>query len=362
MRTIMTIFVMLCAIAMFAKHKITIVDAEDSTPLVASTVFAKSGAILGLTDDNGNISIQSDNDYPITVRCLGYEPQLCQKGDSIAVMQHSLFNLREVVVTPVDRPICRLICYVREYVSGVTGNDTLMNYGEHMADFFLPTRDKVKGFKAKSTPRFLRSRIYTRMANSEGLDSIFVPEYRDDTFSWEDMVEMPYKSVTETESIRAGAKNDSIKGKHGLKHLIRKIGETYSLQTDYLADTKSHTISPLIFKLLGLTIEFNELQGNWIYHANDKGVYSPADILSGTFSLSVIGKGRWIKKAFKTDSPVQMYSFYEIYPVEVEYLTVDEAKESYKNPAKEPMRVSEYATPLSPAIQRMVDICRQNKN
>lgn len=358
MRKILTLLGMLCAIATFAEHKITAIDAEDSMPLPAATVFGNSGAILGMTDENGNICIKSENDYPITVRCLGYEPYLCEKGDSIAMLRHSLFNLQEIVVTPVDRPICRMVCYMREYASGVTGTDTLINFGEHIADFFLPTRKKVKGFKAKPTPRILCSRVYSRMANSEGLDSIFMPEYRDDTFSWEEMVEIPYEKRIETDKIRAGAKSDSIPGKHGLKHLLRKSNDTYAIQTDYLADSKSHTFSPFLFKLLGLTIECNELQGNWIYKANDKGEYSPADIISGTCSLSVLGKGRWIKKAFNTDTPVQMYCFYELYPVKIEFLTVEEAKSVYADPPSEPMQVSVHATPLSPAVQRMVDVCR----
>lgn len=342
-----------------AKCRIKVVDSEDSTPLAAATVFANSGIIIGLTDDQGFITIASDSDFPVTVKCLGYDPGQSRAGEAEVRLEHSVFELQEVVVTPVDRPVLRVLCYIREYVSGATSTDTLVCYNEHMGDFFLPTRKKIKGFKAQTSPRFLRSRCYSRMANNDGLDSIFVPKYRDDSFCWEDLVSMPSENVTESDIIKSGSNIDSIQGKHGVKQILRKSSEsTYTIQTDYLADSKNHKISPFIFKLLGLSIDITELQGSWIYQTNEGGVYSPADIVSGIFSLSVSGRGKWIKKAFRSETPVQMHSFYEIYPIEVEYLTVEEAKDLlYENPPRVSMTISPNATPLDPSTQRMVDIC-----
>lgn len=352
------------AVAAKSSSKITVVDKEDLSPLAGATVFANSGVIIGMTDHNGEIIVSSDQLFPITIKYLGYEPLTCQSSDKDAEMTHSLFSLKEVMVTPVDRPVVRILCYIREYVSGATGTDTLMSFNEHMGDFFLPLRDKVKNFKAKPSPRFLTSRLRSRMSNSNGLDSIFIPEYRDDTFSWEMMVTMPFSPVSESDKIKSGAKTDSIAGKHGIKHRLRKNGKSsYSIQTDYLADSKNHRISPFIFKLLGLSIDFNELQGSWVYKGNDKGNYTPADIISGTFSLSVVGRGKWIKKAFKSDTPIQMYSFYEIYPVEVEYLTVQEAKDMLHNESPGVrMTVSPNARPLDAAIQKMVDECQTSQS
>lgn len=355
-------FTMFFAFAVFVSHAnttIKVVDNEDSSPVGYATVFGKTGCIIGMTDDNGFIVIQSDSDFPITIKCLGYESVGCDAPMPEVRLKHSLFELGEVVVTPVDRPVLRVLCYVREYVSGATSTDTLINFNEHMADFFLPTRDEIKGFKTSSSPRFLCSRLYSRMKNSSGLDSIFKPSHRDETFCWAGMVEMPSEVVAETEKIKNGAKLDTIPGKHGIKQLIRKTGEsTYMIQADYLADSKKHKISPFIFKLLGMTIDFDELQGSWVYRCNEKGVYTAADVISGTFSLSVIGKGKWIKKAFKSSTPVRMYSFYEIYPVEVEYLSVDEANNLLnENPPRVEMTVSPAATPLDAAVRQMIDAC-----
>lgn len=359
MRYLLAILSLFVAVASKAESRLSVVDGEDSSPLAGATVFARSGVIIGMTDGKGEIIVPSANDYPLTVKCLGYEPAVCPTGISEARMSPSLFSLHEVTVTPVDRPVVRVICYIREYVSGATGTDTLTCFNEHMGDFFLPLRKKVKGFKAKPSPRFISSRLRSRMSDRNGLDSVFVPAYRDDSFSWEMVVGMPYGNVSESETIRAGARCDSVQGKHGLKRILRKSGaSTYSIQTDYLADSKDHRLSPFIFKLLGMSIDFNELQGSWVYKANDKGVYTPADIVSGTFSLSVVGRGKWIKKAFKSDTPVQMYSFYEIYPVEAEYLTVDEAKALIKDDTlRMKITPSPNARPLEPGIQRIVDRC-----
>jgi len=345
------------AFALFASAntRIRVVDAENNEPLPMATVFAKSGIIIGLTDNDGYITISSANDFPITVRCLGYESKQCSENQTEIKLANQPFALQEVVVTPVDRPVARIICYVREYISSATGTDTLMSYNEHMADFFIPVRDKLKGFKGKTKPRFLRSRLYSRMTNSEGLDSIFSPQYRDDTFAWELLFEMPRKEIIETEAIQNGAVIDSIPAKHGTKGIMRKAGGNYITTTDYLADIKNHTWSPVIFKLLGLTIDFNKMQEAWVYRVNDEGRYRATDIISGTFSMSVLARGKWLKKAFKTDSPIQMYGLYEIYPVEIEYLTVDESKDLVKYPPRPDWIVSSNARPLDSSIQRIVN-------
>lgn len=359
MRYLFTLLISFIAFTMNADIKVTVVDDEDSSVLPYATVFGKSGIIVGLTNDNGEISIASENDFPVIIKCLGYEPlTLSQSKDTIR-MQPSMVNLQEVVVTPANRPVMRLVCYVREFASGATRADTIMNYNEHMADFFLPAREKVKGFKPHKSMRILSSRCCSRKTNSHGLDSIFVPDFRDDTFSWADMVELSTEPVYETAAIRNGQRNDSVPGKYGVKHLMRKANGNYIVKTDHLADIKSHSLSPALLKLLGLTIDFTEFQNSWIYKSNDKGAYRPDDIISGTCSFSMTGRGKWIKKAFKTDSPVQMYSFYEIYPVDVQYLTIEEAKELWKNKPAPSIEVSPNASRLDPTIQHIVDICRK---
>lgn len=363
MRKFLTLIFLCIYLSIYAGNTITVVDDSSNEPLPAATVFSQTGIIIGLTDKDGRITIPSANDYPVSVRCLGYETTRCNEGLQEVRMEMAAYSLPEVLVTPVDRPVVRMVCYVREYLSAVVGADTLMNYNEHMADVFFTTRDKVKGFKPKTSPRFLRSRLYARKATSGGNDSIYQPRFRNDTFAWEHLINLPNEQVTVSNAIANGAKTDTVAGKYGVKTLMRKPdGNTYIVQTDYLANSKNHTLSPFIFKMLGMTIDFNECQGSLIYRSNDTtSSFSPADLVSASFSMSVLGKGKWIKTMLRTDNEVQMYCFYEIYPVHVDYLTVNEAKELSGNEnASVEWSISPDARPLEPAIQRIVNHFRSN--
>jgi hypothetical protein len=53
-----------------------------------------------------------------------------------------------------------------------------------------------------------------------------------------------------------------------------------------------------------------------------------------------------------------MNSFYEIYPIEFEYLTNEEARELYNNPPFEPMNISPNAQPLDQSLQRIINSCK----
>lgn len=335
-------------------ERVAVVDGADGMPLPGATVFGSSGTIVGLTDTDGVIRVDNVADFPLTVRCLGYESAVCPRGQSRVELATATYALGEMVVVPVERPVVHMVCYIREYISGVTGTDTIMNFNEHMGDFFVHVR-KIKGFKAVLSPRFLRSRLYSRIADSSGRDSIFRPDYRDDTFAWEQLMSMPKGKVDLGERICAGAAVDTIMGKHGVKELLRRNGNNLTIKTDWLADSKNHTMSPFFFKLLGLTIDLTELQTSWIVSTSDNCSYTAADIVSGTFSVKVTGRGKWIRKAFHTDTPVEMYSFYEVYPMTTDYLTVEQAKDMLANPPSPRIEVSPLAPELSPAIRRLVE-------
>ena len=335
-------------------ERVAVVDGVDGTPLPGATVFGRSGAIVGLTDASGGIDVVNRADFPLTVRCLGYETASCRSGEGQVKLDPATYGLKEVVVVPVERPVVHMLCYIREYISGVTGTDTIMNFNEHMGDFFVPVR-KIKGFKAVLSPRFLRSRLYSRIADSSRRDSIFRPDYRDDTFAWEQLMSMPKGKIDLGERICGGAATDTVMGKHGVKELLRRNGNNLTVKTDWLADSKNHTMSPFFFKLLGLTIDLTELQTCWIVSPSDNCSYTAADIVSGTFSVKVTGRGKWIRKAFHTDTPVEMYSFYEVYPMTTDYLTVEQAKDMLSNPPSPRIEVSPLAPELSPAIRRLVE-------
>lgn len=345
---------LLIPLTSLAENKITVLDKEDSSPVVSATVFSNSGAIIGLTDKFGVISIPNDNDYPLLVRCLGYEAQYCDSDKHVVNLLHDTYSLKELVVTPVDRPVMRIICYVRQYTSVKTGTYTFTGYSEHMADYFI-TEKKVKGFKQSTSPRFLSSRLYSKISNDEGLDSVFKPKYNNDVFSLEDIIEIPKETKSLGDNIKNGANIDSTMGKYRIKNVIKKNGDLFISKTDHLADIKDHSFSPFAFKMLGFTLDVLEWQEDWIINPKPNYEYTAADIISGVVSFKILGRGRWIKKAFHTENPVNIYCTFEIYPVDIQYCTVAEAKKLQKNPDRIKFKTSPDAAPLSPAAQELVD-------
>lgn len=357
MRKLIAITLLIIGVSLSYAADLKVLDEKENLPIPGATVFSQSGIIIGITDSEGNLNGISDRDYPLIIKCMGYNQTECLKGRSVVNLTPTAYDLQEVVVSSAERPIVRAVCYIREYISGATANDTVINYNEHMGDFFLNPK-KVKGFKPSKSPRFLTSRLYARKIDNQGLDSIYRPEYRQDDFAWDMMIEFPNDMVKLSEIFNEGKTSDTIPGKSGQRAVRRLTPTLYTDQSDYLAAFKNHNLSPWLFKMMGLTIEFNELQSTWVYNNNGTGILTPADLLSGTFAMSVMCKGRWIKKAFKTDQPIRMYGYYEIYPVEIEYLTKEEAKDLKSEAPRVKMQVSPYAPPLSPAIQRIVETVR----
>lgn len=334
--------------------KIRVADADDRMPLQGATVFSRGGTILGITDNNGEIEISSAKDYPLQISCMGYNPMIADNSISTVLMSPAIYQLKELVVTPTERPVERVICYMREYLTGVAGKDTVIYYNEHIADYFL-TSGNVKGFKQRATPRILSSRLHAKISNEEVNDSIFTPKYRDDTLAWEVFAWLPSGSNNASEILK-GESTAKIEGKYSTREWLKDTPLTMTVKKDNLADTKEHSISPVIFKLIGFTVDFNELMSTWVYAHNDSGIYTINDLISGNMSCKVLGRGKWIKKAFNTSEPVEMKANYEVYPLEIQHLTVEEAKDLLKNAPSPEIITSPNATPLPPEIQRIVTI------
>ncbi len=338
-----------CALSVSSQTVIRVIDSEDSEPVPYATVMSRTGVIIGLTDNDGTISISDADRFPVTIKCMGYDPLECDKATTTAALTHSVYPLGEVVVSPAERPVTHLICYIREYVSGESGADAMIMFNEHMGDFFVGD-SKLKGIKTMDSPRFLTSRLRTRVTNSEqNLDTIFVPKSRNEMIAWEQLISIPKERM----ELKAGTVN----GKHGIKETVRHDGDLATIRADYLADAKDHSMSPWFFKVIGFTMDITEFQSSMIVRPSGTDSYTGADILSATFSFDSTGRGKWIKKAFRTDNPVRMYGYYEIYPVEIEHLTIEEAKELQKNPPEVRMKVSPLAPAPESAAQLMIDRC-----
>lgn len=331
---------------------LTVTDAATGQPVAGATLFSSKGAIITITGESGQTEEIPQECFPVTVRCLGYSPVEIGPDESAAGLQPVSFELGEVTVSPADRPVSRLLCNIREFVSTSNSTDTLQAYTEYMADFFLPA-EGTKKFKARRSPRVLASETYRLQTSADGTDSL---SRVDDTGDiWLELLEI------RDEKTGGKSRTDSVAGKHsGFSRIVRRTPGLYIVDSDFLADKKGHTWSPAFFKFLGMTMDVNRMTTSWGFRKNSADIYRTADLVFGTLNMEVKGRGKWIKKAFKSDEPVDIQIYFEIYPVEVSSLTVDEANAmlSERNPS-EPMRRSVHAQPLPPGISRIVERCRE---
>lgn len=339
-----------------AARSVRVVDNVDGAPVVGATVIDRSGVILGISDGDGLIRVENESSFPITVRCVGYGP-VTSSEDTIR-LEVTAFQLDEVVITPIDRPIKRVLCFAREYSSGISGTDTMLYYCEYMAEAFLAD-GKVKGYKKHDArPCAKAYKRYARIVK-EGRDSTFSPRYNDDVaeLSWgEFLTFLPTEKMELPEALRNGAESDTVYGKYGPQFIYRRKNGLFTKTADVLSNHKNRKWSPFFFKLLGMTVDIDAGSWTMTYADNESGHYEINDFISGTYNIHLIGRGKWIKKVFGTKLPVEMSTYLEMCPVEITNCTVAEYKEMAGDFTRLPFRYPAGLRPLSPAIQRLVEM------
>ncbi len=335
--------------------QIVVVDSADGSPLSGAAVISNRGVIKGLTDDDGAIGSLSSDDYPVSVRLIGYRDSVFTAVSDTMALVVDDFRLPEVTVSTAARPVTRMLCYIREYSTGCTPKDTLQMYTEAMADVFLADKN-VKGYKdGDAKPRLLASRHFTRQADSQGLDSVYVSDDEILVSFIDKQWSVPPLVLHEYDRIKAGERTDTIFGKYGPKNIMRKMPGLLTLKHDALADHKNRVMSPWLFKMLGLTVDFVQVERTLAYIPNDAGVYDMDDFISSGFTIRYLGKGKWFKKIFKVSEPVEFNLVVELYPVDVTHLTIEEYKELRKEKPDEKFVRPDIAPALHPAVQSIVD-------
>lgn len=348
------LLMIMSAISMMAGIRVT--DAEDGTAINGATVMSRSGLILGITNSGGEFSGYSNGDFPLTIRCLGYNETVCPSGETEVKMTTKDYQLPEYTVTADGHPIGRMVCYGRTYASFLSPTDTIQSYSDMIFDVFYADK-KVKSFKhADKKQRSLLSKRILHHSNDQGIDSISTKPGNLPTFNT--LMTIPPETLKESESIANGNKEDSIPGKYGIKKIQRKTQSGMYVNTDQLADNKGHVMSPWFLKLLGMTMDITEFVSKEIYRPTDSGIYQPEDLVLGSYSIQGLIKGKLFKKIFHTDDPIELSLFSEYYPLSIEYLTAEEAKELYDNPPT--YRLEDYTdipnlSPLPESVQTLIE-------
>lgn len=334
-----------------------VIDAINRSPVSAASIFDAEGNMVGFTWSDGLFSDILDSAYPITVRCMGYEQLIIERPeDKTWEMQPMVYELEEVVVVPVKRNILKQIFYVREYFSMNNQTDTVTIFMEHMADRFVPTSKDAK-FSGNSSLRILDTHYYSRY-KLLGNDSI-ISNPKSPFPSMLTFLELNDEEVIAPDSFKEPGSTNRLQeesGRSGMSLIQKQNAQTFTTIEDILADTKEHKFSPLPLKLLGLTMEFNQLYTTHAYRVNDKGIYLPKDLIEAGFVMEADGRGKYLRKMLKSDKPIDIRSLIELYIVDRDYLSKDEAKNEYKKkPVNVKFTIPSTVPPLNEAIQRLVE-------
>ena len=364
-------FFLVLLVAMLATLPIAaqrrVIDALDRLPVSTASIFDAAGNVIGLTGKDGGFSQIPDAAYPITIRSMGYEPLVIgHPEDKSWEMTPVYHDMGEVVVVPVKRNILKQTFYVREYFSMSNESDTVTFFIEHMADRFVPTSKDAK-FGGSSKLRILKSRQYAHF-QLFGKDSISTdPETMFPSMAT--IFEPIDNEIPTPKSFKESGNTTKLHeepGKSGISLIVKQNDQTFSMIVDALADTKEHKISPWPLKLLGFTMEINQGYVTQAYRVNDKGVYLPKDLLEVSFVIQADGKGKYLRKALKSDKPIIIRCLNELYVVDRGYLSKEEAKDEYKNkPTNVKFVIPSTVPPLNEATLQLVERANaetKNKN
>lgn len=346
----------------FAGSKICIVEADSSLPIEGASVISERGMIIGITDKDGYIAIESPKDLPLEIRSIGYEPMHLPELMDTVFLSRTTYSLPEITVRADERPIMKVVSYAREYCSGATPADTMQLFAEYMFVSYLPVNGKkIKGYKnGDGTLWPTAVRRLARFANSEGLDSVSKPD-RYDNVSYLSfynlLLGVPANSFPETEAIRKGSPTDTVMGKYSPHAIYRKTDDNYFISNDWLADNKDHRVSPTLFKIFGMTMDIDRLQSSFAYKATTDSLYTVDDFLYESGSIHALAKGKMFKWMLgQKDLEVDCYA--ELYPIEIGYLTPEEYKEDRKEQKDRtpvPFKYPKGLQSLPASVQRIVD-------
>ena len=353
-----SIFAIACFAQIPGNAAINIIDACDRQPVVAASIFNNKGVLLGISDENGSFLSAKPSDFPLSVQCLGYEFNTVESDGSTIELLSRSYNLPEALVSDKSRDGLKILLYIRELSTFIADGDTTLVISENMADVILPTRPKIKGFKGHNKAQILNKRNFARYIKHDGTDSIA----RDIDTGAMSMISIISSidtlSLVETPRLRTVASGfDTIMTKKNATIIYRKSQSSYTQSYDPLWGKENHKVSPSVLKLLGMTIDINEAFNNKSFYRNDSGKYRIQDMIQETYSISALAKGKLWKTVFHAKSDILLKSLIEIYPVDFEYLTLEECKElsKEKNIAKPDFIVPQNVSPLDATMQSIVD-------
>ena len=343
-------------VSMSAYSQQRVIDATDSIPVSVASIFDFDGNVVGYTLADGTFSEIPETAYPITLRCLGYEPLvIAEPKDTVWQMKQCYYDMPEFKVIPGERNVMKQILYIRNYFSLYNETDTATNFVEEMAYRYIPATEDAKiNVNSQVTTANCRSFSMHKVGD---LDSVAYEENSKSFILTSTLTNLSSKEILVHESL----KNDSTgyyekKGKSGLSLVQRLSNGVFTFKEDLLADKKNHSLSPWPLKLLGFTMEINQFYTTNAFSINQDGKYYPKDLLEAGFMMEAEGRGKYIRMALDSKTPVTVRVMTEIYVVDHDFLTQEEAKEeSAKEVQKMDFKIPSNVPSLNEATRRLVE-------
>ena len=262
------LFVLITIVSIAAARSAVVLDASDGQPIVAATIMNANGQVLGLTDADGNVPAEYLPQLPLTIRTMGYESAVVATAADTVRLEPSVYELQDLEVSSADRNVVRLVFFVRQYTSLTGDTKQITQVSESMVDFFIPIR-KARKIDGTAELRVLYQRSASHTTWADGRDSLHCPASEDLSFL-NSLVTIDSTQVPEPEGFALipydSLATDTLWSKHVYpQRIVRRTPAGYFVTLDALAKRKDHRLSPWYFKLLGLTVDINELMATYVF-------------------------------------------------------------------------------------------------
>lgn len=342
---------------MKGKAPIVVADSATHAPLANASIFDRSGAITYMSDHRGRLPDITENQFPITVRYLGFKEKTARNSSIDTIfLQGIATELPEVIVETRQQKVLHMLAYTREYSTLTTYSDTVFLFREKMTDFMLPFGKKLK-FSGWTNPRVLKTKSYYRFTNADGLDSVSNTSRHH--FSWSDWI-----GVAPSIHIPVSLKpdrfgSDTLWGKYSPKEIWTKNSDRIAVDINVLADSTSRKWVPNIAVFFHGNLDFEDFKIRFNYDNVDADSVFPSDLTGYSYNIASRGRGFDMFRFNRINEPFFVNTYAEVYILDKEYITVKEARKwARQNFTSDLIEIYEpaEAPELQPSIQQL--ICR----
>lgn len=305
-------------------RRAVVADSMTHAALPNASVFGRNGSALGICTHDGQLPAISDNDYPVTIRYMGFkEKTITRAAYDTIFLQENIVELPEFTVDTRRRTALHVLAYLREYSTLSSYSDTIFLFREKMVDYMLPAEGKSR-FKGWHRPRILSSRSYYRFTDDEGLDS--VSDKCGQHFSWTDWVGIGPTAVLPPAIREKETASDTLRGKYSPTEIWVKNGDRVSVDIDVLADTLSRKWVPDLYLFFNDNVDFGQFRIRFNYDTAADGSVSPKDLTGYSYTIESTGRGRGMFMFNRRDEPFFVDTYAEVYVIDKEHISLKEAR------------------------------------